>query len=199
MLGDLVIVTPPTVLALSLEEAKRQVRRFDNDEDADIEAIVREATEFVEEETRRKLLSTTYDLRLCAFPAAGWIEIQRPPLQSVTSVTYYDQAGAQQTLATSVYRVHAPSQPTGRRGWIELVDGQVWPVTAERDDAVTVRFVAGYGADASTVPAALRRALKLLVSHWYENREPTARAADMPFGIADICGKFRSRPIQRAA
>ena len=37
-----------------------------------------------------------------------------------------------------------------------------------------IAFIAGYGDAPPDVPAPIRHALKLLVAHWFEHREPVA-------------------------
>ena len=92
----------------------------------------------------------------------------RPPLQSVTSITYVDDAGDTQTLSSSLYQVDTKSQP----GRIIPAYGESWPtVRSNTLNAVTVNFVAGYGDDPEDVPAGLRHAVKFLCGHWFEQRE----------------------------
>ena len=43
----------------------------------------------------------------------------------------------------------------------------MYPSTYPVPNAVTVRFVAGY----TSVPAGIKAAMKLLIGHWYKNRE----------------------------
>jgi uncharacterized phiE125 gp8 family phage protein len=59
----------------------------------------------------------------------------------------------------------------GIPGWLQLQDGESWPTHKTALDAVQVEFTAGYGDTADTVPATARQVVKLLLSHWYENRE----------------------------
>jgi uncharacterized phiE125 gp8 family phage protein len=94
------------------------------------------------------------------------IVVPRPPLASVTSITYVDGAGATQTLSLSVYTVDTSEEP----GRIRLAYGQSWPSIRDQRAAVTVRYVCGYGGPGS-VPEAAKAALKLYVGHLYENRE----------------------------
>src|SRR5205807_8405795 len=81
-----------------------------------------------------------------AWPA---IELE-PPVQSVTSVSYLDPSGNSQTLASSTYRLDSTNLPARLTPTLN----NVWPATAQLPDAVTVVFVAGFGA-ASAVPANL--------------------------------------------
>lgn len=126
----------------------------------------------------RALLTQTWKLYLDEFPCGGtyrpgkgWVDkgaihVPLPPIQSVSSITYVDTAGATQTLASSVYQV-VNRQRQG--SMIVEAYGQSWPSTRDIPQAVAVTFVAGYGA-ASAVPAPIRQAIRASVVHWYENR-----------------------------
>ena len=50
--------------------------------------------------------------------------------------------------------------------------GQTWPPVLYVPNAVQIHFVAGYGNDGKATPAALRRAMRLLIADGYYNREP---------------------------
>lgn len=49
--------------------------------------------------------------------------------------------------------------------------GQTWPPVLYVPNAVQIHFVAGYGNDGNAVPATLRRAMRLLISDSYYNRD----------------------------
>lgn len=55
--------------------------------------------------------------------------------------------------------------------------GQTWPPVIYVPNAVTIRFTAGYGEDYKAVPATLRKALLMLVSDAYYNREVSVAGA----------------------
>lgn len=147
--------------------------------------------------TGRQLVTATWELNLDAFPTGGRaILLPRMPLQSVTSVTYYDTAGVLQTLATSVYKVLAYREPAE----IALKYGQVWPVAQYEPESVTVRYVSGYGL-AAAVPDLVKAALYIMLDDWFNNRhgeEETPQAAvnllrQFEFGdeYADYTGRGR--------
>lgn len=159
----LVPVTPPAAEPLSRAEAKLHLRVDLTDDDADIDDLVRAARELVEEHSGRSLVTQTWRLELDRFPC--WdIRLPRGPLQSVTSITYIDVAGATQTLSSSLYRV-VPS-----RNLVEPVYAGYWPATQYVSGAVLVTYAAGFGA-AGAVPLRAKQAIKLLVGEWYANRE----------------------------
>jgi uncharacterized phiE125 gp8 family phage protein len=123
------------------------------------------------------------------FAGFGCLRLPLAPVSSITSVTYYDGDNAQQTLATSVYQLL-----TDARGpLVDLKPDQDWPATYTRPEAVSVTYVAGYGA-AADVPAAIRAAILLLVGHWYENREASVvgvSVAELPLAVDRLLNPYR--------
>lgn len=157
----------PAKEPVTLDMAKAHIRVDGGEEDAYIEQILKTAREWCEDFQRRAYVTQTWRLTLDEFPACGELELPRPPLASVTSITYLDTNGDSQTLATSVYAVDTDADP----GRVYLKYNQTWPSTRAIQNAVTITYVAGYGADDSHVPAAMKQAILLLVGHWFENRE----------------------------
>ncbi len=113
----------------------------------------------------------TYDLyetveglfeRLAVAP----IRVPLASLRSVDSIAYLDPDGASQTLDPSAYQVS-----TGAGGLIVPAYGRSWPTHRRYLESVSVRLVVGYGADADAVPEHVMQAIKLLVGHWFANRE----------------------------
>jgi uncharacterized phiE125 gp8 family phage protein len=164
----LVLVTAPQVEPVDLDAAKLHLRETIDDRDEEIEGFITAARERVETETNRALMSQVWQLVLPCFPDT-LIEIPKPPLLSVTSVTYRDAAGVSQTWSSASYEVQRPIGPMAERGTLRPVYGQSWPITAlDRFDAVTVLFRAGYGVDPQSVPMALRQAMLLMLDEWYD-------------------------------
>ena len=118
------------------------------------------AREYGETFTHRAFITQTWDLKLDGFPCSDEaIRLPKAPLISVTSVTYLDSNGDSQTWSASLYTVDAPTGPKAERGRIVPNYGQYFPTTRDVVNAVTVRFVAGYGA-ASAVPRLVKTCLK---------------------------------------
>lgn len=178
----------PAVEPMTTAEAKLHLRVDHADEDAYIDALVAAARMQFELITRRALVNTTFELKLDAFPTE--IRPPRSPLSSVSSITYVDTDGATQTLATSVYSVDTDTEP----GRISLAFNQSWPSIRQQNNAVTVTFVAGYGAAATNVPAAVVLPVKLLLAHYYEFRAPViagTTAVKIPLHIESLIGIHR--------
>lgn len=173
----------PASEPVSLDEAKLHLRMDGDDEDDFIAGLLAAAREYFEETTRRSLISQTWRLSLGEWPDE--IELPKPPLQSVTSITYKDDSGAQTTLNSSVYLVDTDSEP----GRIVLASGQSWPSgTLYPVNPIQVTYVAGYGDEGAAVPERMKQAIKLLLGHWYENREDTITATikNIPMGVESL-------------
>ena len=173
----------PASEPVTTAEAKLHLRVDHGDEDAYIDTLVATARQHIELVTRRAMVDTTFELKLDAFPTE--IRPPRSPLSSVSSITYVDTDGATQTLSASVYSVDTDTEP----GRISLAFNQSWPDIREQNNAVVVTFVAGYGAAASNVPAALREVVKMLTAHYYEFRQPViagAIATKIPMHIESL-------------
>lgn len=161
------LVTGTTVAVVATTAAKLHLRVDSTADDSLIASLVTVATDALETEQNRHLLTKTYDLTLDDFPASDTIALDLRPLVSVTSVTYLDSNSSSQTLASTAYIVDTKSE----QGRITLGEGQTWPTTDARINTVTVRFVVGESSVASGVPEMDKHWIKLMVGHLYENRE----------------------------
>lgn len=153
---------------VTLDEMKLHLRVTEDEENELIWSTIAAARGYIERTTRQQLITATYELFLDKFPTTGAkiIRLPRPPLQSVTSIKYVDIDGATQTLASSKYDVDIHSEPSR----VAESFNNFWPSTRNEVNAVTIEYLAGYGL-ATTVPPELKMAIKMLASHWFENRE----------------------------
>lgn len=169
-------------------------------EDPELTGWIATARENAETATNRALITQTWDLVLDGFPREDYIEMPRPPLVSVTSVKCVDTSGVLQTLTENTdYLVQAPAGPRCARGRIALPFAGVWPVTLRQMGAVTIRFVCGYGASGSFVPAMLKTAMKCDLGTLYENREGVligTSGSKLPM-VDGIYWRYRSPQTQK--
>lgn len=166
----LFLVTGPPAAPVSLADAKAHLKVDDAADDALIEGLIDAAREYVETFTHRAIMTQTWDLKLDEFPCSSEaIEIPMPPAVSVTSVTYIATDGTSTVWSSALYTTDLPAGPHARKGRIYPIYATYYPVTRSVPNAVTVRFVAGYGATAATcaVPASIIAAMKILIGTWY--------------------------------
>lgn len=164
---SLILVTPPASEPITLSEAKNHLRVTTTDEDSLITSLISAAREIAESTLNRALVTQTWTLKIGAFPES--LQLPRPPLVSVTSIQYVDEAGITQALAASDYTVSdiGASVMPGR---IDPAYGKSWPSPRGMPNDITVQFVAGYGG-ASAVPQQIRWAILLILGELYARRE----------------------------
>lgn len=172
------VATAATTTPVTLDEVKAHLRvDSTTTEDTYIGTLIAASIRHIEQREDRTLVNTVYRMTLDEFPcdSSEAIRVPRPPLQSVTSITYTNSTGGSSTWASSDYIVDAESTP----GRILPAFGQAYPSPRDIENAITITYQAGYGGttastsqSAAAVPATYKHAVKLLVSHWFENREP---------------------------
>jgi uncharacterized phiE125 gp8 family phage protein len=190
------LVTPPATEPLSLDDAKLHLQVDGDAENVTIDALVYAAREWLENFTGRALIQQTWDLKLdsfadCDYFREGAIWLPKPPVTAVSSVTYVDTAGVSQTWSSSEYQTDLPSGPHARRARIQPAYGYTWPTTRDQPNAVTIRFVAGYGTTAESVPSLLVTAMKLLIGQWFQHRA-SDEAATVPGWVRSMCWAYKA-------
>ena len=165
-----IISTKRTVAPVQLDQVKDHIRLDIDDDAVLLSTYIDAATDYIETRCNISLVSTTHTLTFDAWPC-DFIELERGPVTSVTSVKYYT-GGVLTTFSSSSYRVNT----TVRNAQIKLVDGDSWPSHDTRDDAIEVIYVAGAASEATVDPRA-KVLIYWLVGHWYENREAASDVA----------------------
>jgi uncharacterized phiE125 gp8 family phage protein len=197
---DLVVVTGPSIEPITRAEAKEHLRVDHNAEDAYIDGLVVACREWLEKVSGRALLTQTVRQVHSGFPGGRTthslsmqtsdpIPLLRYPVQSISAITYLDDDDATQTVGASVYRLEADTAPCQ----VVCKVGQSWPIVLTRPGAVKITYVAGATA-ADQVPQMAKHLIKLLLGHFYENREETISGtiiAKLPRGVRDLLWQFR--------
>lgn len=184
----------PTVPLVTRDEAKRhcRVELLEPDDDAVIDSLILAATAYLDGYSGvlgRALINQTWRLNLSCWPACR-IRLPLAPVSTITSIKYYDTTNTQATLDAENYSLLEDAL-SPYAGWAQ---DATLPSLYERDDAIEVLFVAGYGAAASDVPQAIRHAALMLIAHLFENRETTivgTNAQELPFAVSALIAPFR--------
>lgn len=189
------LITPPAVEPLTLAQAKLHLRVDFTDDDTLITGLITAARQFCEGITKRAFFNQTWLRTLDFFPLYGRIEATRGPSErhtwpygtwywdkvtidlphprtvSVTSITYLDSTGTEQTLPTTSYNLDTTSIPAR----ITPAQGLFWPILNNYiPGSVKITFVAGSygdGVEVNTCPMTIVQAMLLLIGHWYAHRE----------------------------
>lgn len=140
-------LSPPAVMAVTLADAKAQLR-IDADDtafDGQLAIWIAGITAEAEHATGRVFVNRPMRVTLDDFPDAIRLSA---PTGSVENVQFVDVNGQEQILDPADYYADTVTEP----GYVVPASGKTWPATASRVNVVTVDYTAGYGPDATTVP-----------------------------------------------
>lgn len=133
------------------------------------------------------MMQQTWRKTLDAFPTEillpGW------PIKSVSTITYIDPDGAEQTINGSTGAlVDLGSEPVR----VRPLYGQSWPATRAQIGAVKVDYLVGEASSAD-IDRALISAVLMLTAYRYERREAVAAETlgEIPLGVSDILNQYR--------
>lgn len=188
--GSARVTTAPAVEPVTLADLKSHLRLESGvtAEDNLLNDLITAAREWVERYTERALITQTVTQTLDDWPGLAYprgdlpaqgrisdvlsggsrfVELIARPVQSITSVTIYNEANESSVWAAANYRLASPQYDRSR---LALNGGSTWPSATRSTDAIEIVYVAGYGADGDAVPGPIKRAMKMLAASWYENR-----------------------------
>ena len=176
------LVTEPAVEPMLLTEVKPYLRLDDLTDSADdlyITSLITVAREYCEEYQHRAYITQVWEVSLERFPRDGRdsvnnninddkIEIPKGRLQKINSITYKDTAGVVTTMQPDIDYIVSTRGILGR---VCPPFGKTFPVCLLYPlDPIVINYTCGYGNDGSKVPARIKQAMLLLISHWYDNR-----------------------------
>jgi len=180
----------PSVEPVTTTNQKTWMRVDTSDEDTLIGSLAAAARAYVEMCTSRQLITATWVLKLSEFPS-GDIVLPIFPLQSVTTIKYYDNNDVEQTWSSSLYDVDTAMEP----GRVRPASGQDYPSDFRgHTDDIEITFVAGDGNAASDVPDGIKAAINIIAANWFENREANTPIGltPVPLSIESLIWQYRS-------
>jgi uncharacterized phiE125 gp8 family phage protein len=198
-------IVAPSHEPVSLAEMKDYLRIDTTDQDNVITELIATARNQCETISGRCFVNRQYEIGFDRLPGS-WpfsygfgssllspfreIHLPRYPLYSVDLFQYTDIT----TGNPVVMAVDTDYQVKGKEpGRLQPAYGQAWPIARWSLESILIRFTAGYGDTAASpaigkdCPPQYKTAIKLMVGHWYENRE----SQEMPKAAENICLKDR--------
>jgi uncharacterized phiE125 gp8 family phage protein len=151
-------------------EAQLWCKQDDDTDDDIFDSLIIGARDWVEQYTGRALINQTWT-QIIDYRFPSVITLPHPPLSSITSLAYTDTAGNAQTLTEDTDFIASTNQtpPILYEAWTKS-----WPSVRPVREAITVTYVAGYGAAAANVPDVFKIAMRQLILHWYDQRPAVA-------------------------
>lgn len=175
-----ILLEGPAVEPVLLAEAKAHLRVDGDNEDNLIGALIAAARVAVETEIRRVLIAQGWRLIVEGWPSEG-VTLPIQPVLSVEAVRAIDVSGAATELTEDDFEFEAAD-------FSVTLDPVAGAVRYEID------FTAGYGSSGLDVPQPLRQAIRLLVTHWYENRSAVVlgdNPAATPLAYRELVAPYR--------
>jgi uncharacterized phiE125 gp8 family phage protein len=181
--------TPPVLTPISLIEAKAHVRVDSDDDDTLLTGLIAAAVAHLDGQGVLGRAMITQSWSQWVSQAPGWVRLTVGPFQSLTSVEYYDADNALQTATLTDFEIRLD----GDFVLIKPKEDHVWPLAYIRQDAIKITYVAGFGDAAADVPENIRLAIRLLVGHFYENREAVSEAnlKEVPLAVEALIATER--------
>lgn len=186
------LISQSTVEPITLAEAKAHLRQPSTADDTLISELLAAARNTAEIYTGRDLVQRVYDYSLTGFPS-GDIELEKAPVNAVTSINYVDTNGDDQTVAPAVYGANLNETAP----FVYLNYGQSWPSARQQQGAVTIRLTTGYPSgtgspidEAENIPAAIKSAIKVMLRDLYDNRGNTEHGV-MGMTAQNLLAPFR--------
>ena len=169
---------------ITLAEAKLHLRVLSNDEDLYIEGLIPPARRYIE--LRSGITINQRQFIESQFPAYGVIRLDKGPLVSIDEIAYTDEVGGALTYDGARF---FPGSSV-----ILPAIGESWPTLG-----VSETFQITYTAGLSPAELAtddydnLTHAMKLLVGHWYANRESVVEGdyREVPLAVNALCDQVR--------
>jgi uncharacterized phiE125 gp8 family phage protein len=194
-------LTAPGMEPVTVSNAKAQMRLTIPADDSLVALLITACREHAENLTRRAFVDQVIQVTYDGFPKLGKrIELPRPPLTAVNSITYLDLNGVQQTLDPSQYIVHNDS---------DLMPAYITPPANTSTWPDTLNEVGGFGCvqincevgwpivnGAPSTPLPIQQWIMVRVATLYEQREglyfAPGVAPAIPYAFIDgLLDKYR--------
>jgi len=188
-----VLVTAPSKPVLTIEAVKENLRIGHDDDQTLLVGLIEAVTSYLD--GPYGILRNCLIDQVWAVNARKWrsVRLGLGNIQSIDLVKYWPADGEEElTMEPSAYMVDEDAH-----GAFLVLTGDV-PALANRRDAVTAHFKAGYGATPDKVPAAVRQAMHLLVGHYYKHSEAVisgTRPTELPMGVRALLAPYRLQRV----
>lgn len=179
----------PAVEPVTLIDAKATLRLDHDGEDELIEGLICAAREEVEASCGLALIEQEWRLSLDRLPRSGRVLLRRHPVRTVNSITAFGRDGEASIVDPVTYRLEAAGRPA-RLHFLNLPSNAV--------NGIEIDFTAGFGEAGTDVPDLLKRAMLVLVAHWYEFRASYGtkdQPVSFPSGYERLIAPWRMRRL----
>lgn len=171
-------LSAPLVEPITLSEAKAHLRVESDHEDSLILDLIKVARQELERQTGLCLIDQSWRLFLDHWPPCGSIDLPFRPVKEISEVRIFNREGNAKTLAPTDYVLDA----YGNEPKLHI---QKVAIPTQQHNGIEIDLICGFGGTGSDVPDILKRAILILVAHWFEFRG-TYTPNDQPVSIPPL-------------
>lgn len=166
------LVAAPQGAPVTVQEGQDFLKLDGNSDSALVTSMIAAATVWAETYTGLTFMPRTLRQWNDFFPQNAILSLLGGPVTAVTAVKYFLEDDSENLFAATNYLVDTVGQPAR----IVIHRDVVMPTVLRAANAWSVDYVCGY-ADAGSVPAAIKEAIKQIVAQMYEARGTQQDAA----------------------
>lgn len=185
----IVMTSAPALEPVTLSEAKDHLRLDGSAEDVLVQSLILTSRLHVEAALGLALISQGWRLTLDRVPETDTLMLPLRPVAAITAIRIFAADGSDSVMPADDYALDgSPLDPRLVRR------AAAWPIPGRARSGIAIDLTAGYGPDADDVPEPIRHAIRLLVAHWYEHRDPFevgSAGARIPAFISEMLMPYR--------
>lgn len=156
------------------------------EEDDRFEELITSARIHLEQITWSSFFTQTRTIAFSLPEKQTWLTLYIPfgPVQSITSLKYYDLTNTQQTVTSSDYFLENDNDPAS----LTFVEAYTFPSTYHRRNPWELIFEAGYGSTRASLPQPIKDATRLTAMAFYKAEE--CSESKVPDAVHSILGAY---------
>lgn len=200
------VITPATVVPVTVAEVKTHLRITDSSSDTYIESLLAVAVDIVERYLSRSLMERTVKQWLDFLPGYDsdfdwqdgthdgpllfWtdtvraLELVGVPMKTITSFVTIDDSDVETVMDPALYIADTADKNQPSR--IILRRGSVWPPNMRVAKSIYILGTVGYGTVATSVPPSIRHAILLIAAALWSNRGDSIDGASDVLSLGNI-------------
>lgn len=171
------------VSPVSLDEAKAFLNYADASQDTLIQSLIDAATTYIEDTARRPLRQWTCEGSTGYIPSDELIILPFPPLDSLSSISYLNEAGNETTLPTTKYN-------SAKGGYFKIYE---MPDDLGNEEKIE-RWKIAWTCGSTDIPSPLIVAVKMLVTGWFVARMAGDKDKYMDGAVRALVSPYTSPP-----
>ena len=177
----------PTQEPISVSDLRAYLHLDDN-EDGLLASLITSARLMVEAQAGVRLIRQEWDAMFDAWPGDGIIQLPHWPILEIAAIRLLGDTP--QNISSATYELITNTRPAV----LMPRASKNWPHPLRPRLGIMLTIISGYGDNATSIPEALRHAVKTLAAHWYETNEWNNQsiASAIPQQVSALMHPFRT-------